>query len=158
MSSARQVRLSPAAKAVLALRVWRSFLVVLVSMKNAPLQRLTRTLGGGSTRGRSYPPELLSHAVARSLRIGGRQPRCLITSLVLFKLLREQGDEPELVIGLPKQAPDHRAHAWIELHGRDVGPPPGGKRHAPLARYGPTGVSVPSTHDAPPTSGASTGP
>jgi Transglutaminase-like superfamily len=123
------------AKAALALRVWRSYVVVMLSVKRTPLARLTRGLGrngGGATR---RPPELLSHAVGRSLRIGRHQPRCLVTSLVLFKLLREQGDDPELVIGLPEHAVDHLAHAWIELEGRDVGPPPGQGRHVPLARY-----------------------
>ena len=40
----------------------------------------------------------------------------------------------ELVIGLPEQAKDERAHAWVELEGRDVGPPPGRAGHLEMAR------------------------
>ena len=54
---------------------------------------------------------------------------------MLFRLLRAQGEEPELVIGLPLEPRDRDAHAWIELAGRDVGPPPGKGRHVELARY-----------------------
>jgi hypothetical protein len=54
----------------------------------------------------------------------------------LFRLLREQGDPAELVIGLPDAAADHEAHAWVEVDGRDVGPPPGRGQHEPLARFG----------------------
>lgn len=41
-----------------------------------------------------------------------------------------------LVIGLPEEPVDERAHAWVELEGRDVGPPPGRGNHVELARYG----------------------
>jgi Transglutaminase-like superfamily len=58
----------------------------------------------------------------------------LINALVLYRLLREQGDPVELVIGLPEQAADERAHAWVELEGRDVGPPPGRAGHSEMAR------------------------
>jgi Transglutaminase-like superfamily len=128
-------RLSSFEKLLLALRVWRSYVVVLWKVRTKPLPRLTRDLGAGRTSLQRHPPELLSHAVGRCLRLRSRQARCLTAALVLFKLLREQGDEPVLAIGLPAQAVDHRAHAWIELDGHDVGPPPGKGRHVPLARY-----------------------
>jgi hypothetical protein len=73
--------------------------------------------------------------VDRTLRIGRRRPRCLINALVLFRLLRADGQPAELVIGLVADAPDHEAHAWVELDGVDVGPPPGSGRHIPMARY-----------------------
>ncbi len=76
----------------------------------------------------------LSRAVDRSLRVGGRRPRCLFNALVLFRLLREQGDSPELIIGLAEVPTDERAHAWVELEGRDVGPPPGRSGHRDMAR------------------------
>jgi hypothetical protein len=135
MSSAPGTRLSLPAKVLLATRVWRSYILVLRTVNKKPLAHLTRDLAARSDSSQHHPPELLSHAVARSLRIGRYQPRCLIGSLILFKLLREQGDEPVLVIGLLDKAVDHRAHAWIELDGRDVGPPPGRGRHVALARF-----------------------
>ena len=73
--------------------------------------------------------------MSRSLGLGPIRARCLFTSMVLFRLLRDQGDEPELVIGLPIEPKDKDAHAWVELGGRDVGPPPGRGRHEELARY-----------------------
>jgi hypothetical protein len=80
-------------------------------------------------------PRRLSRAVDRILRIGRRQPTCLVSSLVLFKLLREQGDPAEIVIGLPDSPADKDAHAWVELDGVDVGPPPGRSGHAEMARF-----------------------
>jgi hypothetical protein len=127
--------LSLPAKVLLAVRVWRSYALVLLQVRTKPLVRVAHDLGKRPHRGPRRSPELLSHAVGRTLRIGRRQARCLTGSLVLFKLLREQGDDPVLVIGLPPQAVDQRAHAWVELDGRDVGPPPGRGRNVPLARY-----------------------
>jgi hypothetical protein len=77
---------------------------------------------------------LLSRAVHRSLRIGHQRPICLVSSLVLFRLLRE-GDQAEVVIGLPGAAKSKEAQAWLELDGRDVGPAPGGRSHKALARF-----------------------
>jgi hypothetical protein len=73
--------------------------------------------------------------VHKTLRIGPYRPRCLTRSLVLFRLLRQQGDPAELVLGLPAVARDHNAHAWVELDGGDVGPPPGKGEHVEIARY-----------------------
>ena len=82
------------------------------------------------------PPLRLANAVDRTLRLGRRRPTCLVSSLVLFRLLRAQGDAAELVIGLPASPRDKDAHAWVELEGTDVGPPPGRNGHVELARYG----------------------
>ena len=73
--------------------------------------------------------------MSRSLGLGPFRARCLFTSMVLFRMLRDQGDDAELVIGLPLEPKDKDAHAWVELGGRDVGPPPGRGRHEELARY-----------------------
>jgi hypothetical protein len=71
----------------------------------------------------------------------GYHPRCLTAALVLYRLLREQGESAELVVGLPREPLDKTAHAWIEVDGVDVGPPPGRQGHEELARYG-SGQSV----------------
>jgi hypothetical protein len=81
-------------------------------------------------------PVRIGLIVSRALRIGHHQARCLYTSLVLFRLLHEQGVDADIVIGLPREPKDKDAHAWIEIDGRDVGPPPGRAQHVELARYG----------------------
>jgi hypothetical protein len=56
-------------------------------------------------------------------------------ALVHYRLLREQGDTPELVIGLEPSPRTKDAHAWLEVNGIDVGPPPGRGLHEELVRY-----------------------
>jgi hypothetical protein len=50
--------------------------------------------------------------------------------------MAEQGQSAEVVIGLPQEPLDNKAHAWVEIDGVDVGPPPGRQGHEELARYG----------------------
>jgi hypothetical protein len=115
-------------------RVWWSAAVVLMTIHRHRLPEAVATLGQ-SSGSRVLPPTLLSRAVSRGLRVGRWQPRCLIRSLVLYRLLRAQGDPADLVIGLAEQPHSHDAHAWVELGGRDFGPLPGRGRHVELARY-----------------------
>ena len=123
------------AKARLALRIWTLYPRVLAGLRREQLPAFVARFGQtGSPRTR-LPPARLSHAVDRSLRLGARKPRCLVSSLVLYRLLREQGDDAELVIGLPQTPADKEAHAWVELDGADVGPPPGRGTHEELARF-----------------------
>lgn len=124
-------------KLALALRIWRRFALVRLTLRRQPLPELVAALGRpGPPVRRRCPPARLSRAVGRSLRLGQRQPTCLVNALVLFRLLREQGDRAELVIGLKPSTDDRTAHAWVELDGVDVGPPPGRGTHLPLARFG----------------------
>ena len=124
------------AKAALALRIWALLARVLVGLRREPLPTFVARLGKPGTRRRNrHSAAKLSHAVDRSLTIGGRRPRCLVNALVLYRLLREQDDDAELVIGLPGRPADKDAHAWVELGGVDVGPPPGRSGHEELARF-----------------------
>lgn len=130
-------RLGMAARARLACRVWVLAARAMIEVRREPLPKLVRSYATRANgRGPKLPPWLLASAVDRALRVRNLRPRCLINALVLYRLLREQGDDAELVIGLPGEARDHRAHAWVELDGRDVGPPPGRAGHEPLARFG----------------------
>jgi hypothetical protein len=128
------VPLSVADRVRLLWRVWWSAGTVVLMLRRHRLPDLVGRLGRERPI-RAYPPLLVSRAVSRGLRIGGWQPRCLIRSLVLYRLLCEQGESPELVIGLAHEPHSHDAHAWIELEGVDVGPSPGRGVHVPLARY-----------------------
>jgi hypothetical protein len=124
------------AKAALALRIWALLARVLVGLRRQPLPAFVARFGKpGAPRRDRHSAAKLSHAVDRSLRIGSRRPRCLVNALVLYRLLREQDDDAELVIGLPARPTDKDAHAWVELGGVDVGPPPGQSGHDELARF-----------------------
>ncbi|HEY0388976.1 MAG TPA: lasso peptide biosynthesis B2 protein [Gaiellales bacterium] len=136
----RQLRsagsLPPLARARLALRILRTYAEVHRRLPREPLPRLATTFGDVTPRtGRPIPPRQLAWAIDRTLRLGSRRPRCIFNALVMYRLLREQGDPAVLVIGLPKEAVNKDAHAWVELDGTDVGPPPGRAGHEPMARF-----------------------
>jgi hypothetical protein len=137
VSSANGNTLSSSAQARLALRVLRCYLHIRPRVHRQPLPGFVARLGKpDGTVAERHPPLRLSRAVSRTLRMGGRQPTCLVNALVLYRLLREQGDPAEVVIGLPAEAADKDAHAWVELNGVDLGPAPGRSGHAELARFG----------------------
>jgi hypothetical protein len=130
-------RFSLVDKLRLAIRVWGSFAVVYAAVRRQPLPSVVQGLRDVPTRSRvRTDPRRLGLIVFRMLGVGPVRARCLYSSLVLYRLLREQGDLPQLVIGLPREPKDKDAHAWVEMDGRDVGPPPGGRLHRELARFG----------------------
>jgi len=127
-------RLSLLGKVALLWRVWSTAARAQIDLSRRPLPEVVAALGRPAASERT-PTALLSRAVTRGLRIGPWQPRCLLRSLVLYRLLRAQGDAAELVIGLPHRPTTKDAHAWVELAGRDVGPAPGGHGYLELTRY-----------------------
>ena len=106
-----------------------------MGLRREQLPAYVARLGKPRERRAPLSPARLSRAVDRSLRLGSHRPRCLVNALVLFRLLREQGTPAELVIGLQETPADKDAHAWVELDGADVGPPPGKGPHLELARF-----------------------
>jgi Transglutaminase-like superfamily len=130
-------RLSLAFKVRTAARVWYWFLAISLGLKRHSLpelvERLQQRADATSPR---IEPRRLGRIVQRALRFGRFQPRCVFTALILYRLLQEQGDPAQLVIGLPRDTRSKDAHAWVELGGVDVGPPPGRGHHQELARYG----------------------
>jgi Transglutaminase-like superfamily len=128
--------LGPLARVALAGRIWVEFVRARIVTREERLPAAVRRLGAGA-----HPPRYriearrLGSIVARVLRVGPWRARCLWTALVLYRLLRGQGDDAQLVIGLPLEPTDTDAHAWVEVDGDDVGPPPGRGRHEELARY-----------------------
>ena len=44
---------------------------------------------------------------------------CLIRSIIIFKLLKQYGQDPILYIGIKKET-DLESHAWIELNGKQL--------------------------------------
>ncbi|MBI4259879.1 MAG: lasso peptide biosynthesis B2 protein [Actinobacteria bacterium] len=134
-SASASVRSLPA-KARLAGRIWWLYRAMARRAVREPLPGLVASLAEGRPpAGRRLDPRALGVAVHRVLGSGPRAPTCLVQSLVLFRLLREQGDEPVLVIGLVERPEDQAAHAWVEIGGVDVGPPPGSRGHDAMARF-----------------------
>ena len=116
-------------------RIWRCYMSITFRDPREPLPQYISKLGRAPrTAGERITPIRLRRAVLRALHVGPWRPTCLVNALVLYRLLREQGDPAELVIGLPVEALDHRAHAWVELDGQDLGPFPG-DHHTALARF-----------------------
>jgi hypothetical protein len=125
-----------ATKAQLAARIGGTFLLVHWRLRRDPLPRVVESFAGRDSGGIArMEARRLSRIVYGTLHLGPLRPRCLVNALVLFRLLRAQGDQAELVIGLPHDARDHEAHAWVEVGNVDVGPPPGKGSHEELARY-----------------------
>ncbi|HEU5208097.1 MAG TPA: lasso peptide biosynthesis B2 protein [Longimicrobiales bacterium] len=119
-----------------AARILRAFVLVRRMVGRRELPDLVHALADGARPHRAAQhPRTLGRAVAAVLRIGPLQARCLITSLVLYRLLREDGYTPELVIGMPEVPDSPMAHAWVEIRGIDVGPPPGKGAHLELLRF-----------------------
>ena len=138
MRSNESARLPAAQKVRLFVRIWVLAVQSATASKRCALPDLMESYRNRNTV-RSHPiyaSRKLSAAVTRSLRLGPWQPRCLIRSMVLYRLMREQGEEAKLVIGLPQNPKDHIAHAWVEVRGIDIGPAPGRGRNQELARYG----------------------
>jgi hypothetical protein len=120
----------------LALRIIRTYAVVRRRVAREPLPQLTADLGATAHPSQPrIPPRQLAWAIDRTLRVGSRRPRCIFNALVMYRLLHEQGDAAVLVIGLPQTAASKDAHAWVELDGIDVGPPPGRAGHESMARF-----------------------
>lgn len=123
------------AKAVLAARIVWWWAIVRWRVHRDPLPDLVADLAAARPARWYHPVRRLSRAVDRVLRLGSRQPTCLVSALVLFRLLRGQDRPAHLVIGLLPAAPNKDAHAWVEVFGVDLGPPPGRGRHVEMARY-----------------------
>jgi hypothetical protein len=125
-------------KAALYARIWGLAIDMEVAIRRRPLPRLVDEVGGHRlARPDGLPIGTLRRAVDRTLRVGPWEPRCLVKSLVLFRLLRERGIPADLVIGLPDHRSGTIAHAWVEVEGHDVGPRPGRSGHEEFARFGP---------------------
>lgn len=128
--------ISPLVKLIQALRILRLFIHARVGLLRHPLPVYLQRAKSIRPAKRSLPPRRLGRIVGQVLSVGPLDPRCIFRAVVLYRLLHAQGDRPELVIGLPLGARDNKAHAWVELEGVDVGPPPGKAGHQVLARYG----------------------
>lgn len=117
---------------------WLEYGRVVARIRRSSLPDLVRHLESTSHRVTLPPlePRRLGRLVFRILNRGPFRPRCLTLSLVYFRMLARQGTEAELVVGLPAEPTSHEAHAWVEVAGEVVGPPPGRLGYEEMVRYG----------------------
>ena len=81
------------------------------------MERWTRPLGR-----RRWDPEELAAATDLGL-LAIRRRRCLMRSLVLYRLLRQAGCPSDLVVGVrPDPKKGILAHAWLERDGQVIHP------------------------------------
>lgn len=103
-------------------RAWMYLLVARVALRFLPVRRVEALLAGISPKGRRA---ISSARLARLVAIAARghllPMTCLPRSLALQALLRRQGVEADLRIGVRREAGELRAHAWIEDGGHPVG-------------------------------------
>lgn len=66
----------------------------------------------------------LAHLISIAGRHGPISATCLRQSLLLYGLLRRRGLQPDLRLGVRKQAEAIDAHAWVELEGQALAPTP----------------------------------
>jgi hypothetical protein len=126
---------SVGAKLVWAIRMYWTWVVVLAQIRRTPLPDLIREMRVPRRSSPTWTPRRTAANVTRLLRVGNHRARCLISSIVGLRMLSMAGYEAEVVIGLPNDATDHSAHAWLEVDGRDISPPPGRGDHVEIARY-----------------------
>lgn len=130
-------RIGPGARLRLALLVLYDFLRVRIGLRTGRLPELVDHLRGPARlRHAELEPRRLGRIVDRVLDLGPLDPPCIVRALVLFRMLRRQGTAAVLAIGLPPSPTTPDAHAWVEVAGDVVGPPPGRLGHTAMARYG----------------------
>ena len=130
--------LSISAKLKLVWSIWQDYVRIRLALRRTALPEVVERLHQTRVDRHALPlePRRLGRIVRRAMGVGPFRARCLPMSLVLFRQLRRQGTAAELVIGLPPEPTGPTAHAWVEVDGQVVGPPPGRLGHAELARYG----------------------
>ena len=88
-------RLTVFGKIRLALRIWFLFFDLQLRLRRYQLPQVVDQLSrSGPVRRPSIAPRWLGIIVYRVLHIGPFRARCLLASLVLFRLMIEQGDAP----------------------------------------------------------------
>jgi hypothetical protein len=86
--------------------------------KDGLQQKLSSSHGPGGSDERSCEAvQRTCRMVSAAARYGAFRPTCLAESLALWFLLREQGIDSTLRIGVRKASRKFEAHAWVEYAG-----------------------------------------
>jgi hypothetical protein len=107
-------------------RAWTWLLFADLALFLLPVPRaaaLLRLFPGRRKTG--IPPERLARLVESAGRHHYRRMTCLTRSVALQALLRRQGVEAELRIGVRREDGRLHAHAWVEHAGVPLGEPEG---------------------------------
>lgn len=108
------------------IRAWTYLLVADVALRFMAFPRVERLLAlltGGRQRQAALSAGRLATLVSAAARHHLRPMTCLPRALALQALLRRNGIQAELRIGVRREAGDLQAHAWIEAAGSPVGEP-----------------------------------
>jgi hypothetical protein len=124
------------------IQVWLLLPVCMLVLRLVGFRRLFQYLSRPplGAAGAAPTPETLAAAhrlASLTNRVARRhplRPTCLHRSLLLCWLLRRQGLQPTLHIGVRRGASAIEAHAWVELHGQVLNDAPDvGARFAPFS-------------------------
>lgn len=113
----RLVRLTARERVVL-LRAWWLLLVVDVALRVVPLTWLLPRDGVRRPRTPPPSPERIAWLLDVARRHSPARATCLSDALVLTRLLRAEGLEAVLNLGVARAGGPLRAHAWVESGGQ----------------------------------------
>jgi hypothetical protein len=112
----RLVRLTARERALL-VRAWWQLLLVDVALRVVPLTWMLPR-GAAAIRRTSVPPERVAWLLDVARRYSPARASCLIDSIVLVRLLRAEGLDARLNVGVARGDGTLRAHAWVEYRGQ----------------------------------------
>jgi hypothetical protein len=117
----------------LLLRAWWHLLLVDVALRIVPVTWLLSRTAVVPRRSPSLPPERVGWLLSVARRHSPVRATCLTEALVLARMLRAEGVEATVTIGVACLRGRLRAHAWVEQGGQIVGERSDVTTYAPLA-------------------------
>ena len=104
----------------LLLYAWCLFPLVALALRILPATRLVPRGPTSSATALSLPVDRVGWLVKVAGRYAPARPTCLTEALVLTWMLRRQGIDTTVRIGVARDARGLRAHAWLEQEGRVI--------------------------------------
>ena len=127
----RLIRLTARERALL-VRAWWQLLLVDVALRLVPVTWLLPRAAARISRTPSVPPERIVWLLDVARRYAPARSTCLKDSIVLVRLLRAEGIDAVLNLGVARADGTLRGHAWVECHGRTIFGGVEGETYAPL--------------------------
>jgi hypothetical protein len=114
-------------RALLVLEILAAYVPALLRLRRRQLPELVAAARRCRLRVRIHEPTSdtrrtalrLGHAVSRTLAVLPADGRCLVSSLVLSRMLARRGIAASLVVAV-RHEPEFGAHAWVEHEGRPL--------------------------------------